>query len=85
MAKFQFRLEKLKKVRELERQERLANLAEAYHAQDILEVREEELHKALADLRSKQRETMAETYLDVNRLTAAGRHEPIIRAQQETV
>jgi flagellar protein FliJ len=83
MAKYTFRLETLRKVREATRDERRAALADAFRAAEVLAEKRNELAEEEAELRRIQRVTTAERYLDVNRLLEAQRYELLLKLRGE--
>ena len=85
MSKYRFRLETLAKVRSLERDQQRQRLADAYRADAVLAEQRDQLGQELDGLRAERRAAMAGEYLDVNRLTAAGRYEPVLLAQQKAI
>lgn len=83
MAKFKFRLAKLRKIREAVRDQRRAHLAEAYRAEEVLKQQSETIARELGDLRSECRRASGPGIVDVDRLTQAHRHELVLKSQQE--
>jgi len=83
MAKFKFRLATLLRLREETRDQRRAELAEAYHADDLLQQQIQEADQALNDLLDECRKAAGPGVIDIDRLIAAGRYELALRAQQK--
>jgi flagellar export protein FliJ len=81
MPKYQFRLETLRKVRAARRDERRVALAEAFHASELLGLRQAELAGEQAELRALQRSAAEGQFLDVNRLLEAQRYELVLKAR----
>jgi flagellar export protein FliJ len=81
MAKYQFRLETLQKVREARRSQQRAALAEAFRAEQVLASNRADLEAEAAELREVQRSAAAGRYLDVNRLLEAQRYELLLKAR----
>ncbi|HYW79084.1 MAG TPA: flagellar export protein FliJ [Thermoguttaceae bacterium] len=83
MAKFKFRLATLLRLREETRDQRRAELAEAYHADDLLQQHIQEADDALAELLAQCRKVAGPGVVDIDRLVAAGRYELTLRAQRK--
>jgi flagellar export protein FliJ len=83
MAKYKFRLETLRKVREMARDQRRAALAEGFRAAEVLAAKREELAVEASELRGLQRSAAAGRYLDVNRLLEAQRYELLLKSRGE--
>lgn len=81
MAKYQFRLEAVRKLRETARDQRRSALAEAFRAADLLAAKRDQLVAEQNELRSIQRSAAAGRYLDVNRLLEAQRYELLLKAR----
>lgn len=81
MAQFQFRLATLLKLRELARDERRMQLAEALRLIDQMRARRTEIDALLRDAHQLQAATAGA--LDVDRLLNATRYELVLRAEQE--
>jgi flagellar protein FliJ len=82
MAKFKFRLAKLLRLREAQRDERRGELAEAYRADEIMEARQREVESGLAELAQMCRRAAAPGPVDVDRLVETQRFEIVLRAQR---
>jgi flagellar FliJ protein len=83
MAQFQFRLATLLRLRELARDERRLQLAEALRLVDQLRSRCEEIEALLRD--TKRLQTPATGPLDADRLLNATRYELVLRAEQRAL
>jgi flagellar export protein FliJ len=83
MAQFQFRLAPLLRLRELTRDERHLQLAEALRLVDQLRSRREEIAVLLRD--TKRLQTPAAGALDADRLLNATRYELVLRAEQRAL
>ncbi len=83
MAKFKFRLATLLRLRELARDERRAQLAQAYRAQDLLDEQKRQIEEHLAEMRHRARLVAAPGEIDVDRLLEARRFEMVLLAQRE--
>jgi len=83
MAKFKFRMATLLRLREETRDRRRAELAEAYHADDLLRQKIEETDATLAELLAECRKAAGPGVVDIDRLVAAGRYELTLRAQRK--
>ncbi|MEE8452617.1 MAG: flagellar export protein FliJ [Thermoguttaceae bacterium] len=83
MAKFKFRLATLLRLREATRDQRRAELAEAYHADDVLQQQIRDIDEALIDLLDQCREAAGPGVIDIDRLVAAGRYELTLRVRQK--
>lgn len=83
MKPFQFRLEKLLRVR-CELRDRLREeLAMAIHAQRILEERLQQVESEIADQRSRRTETAQQRILQVERLIQSERYELVLTFQKQ--
>lgn len=85
MARFKFRLATLLRLRELARDERRGQLAQAYRAQEILEEQKRQLEEHLAELRRGARLASGPGKIDVDRLLEARRFETVLLAQRQDV
>lgn len=83
MAKFKFRLTTLLRLREETRDQRRAELAEAYHADDLLHEQIQEADQALSDLLDQCRKAAGPGVVNIDRLVAAGRYELTLRARKK--
>jgi len=81
MPKFKYRLATLLKIRESTREERQIELAEAYHADDVLRQRQEELTAEIMGLKGDCRNAVAPGAIDVDRLLSSQRYEMLLRSQ----
>jgi flagellar export protein FliJ len=82
MGKFTFRLATLLRLRELARDERRSQLAQAYRAKDVLDEQERQLESHLAELREKTRRVCLPGEINVDRLMEARRFETVLLAQK---
>jgi len=82
MAKFKFRLATLLRLREATRDERRAELAEAYRADDVLREHLDRLGQELVRLQAQCRQVVGPGTVDVDRLVEVQRYEVTLRAQQ---
>lgn len=80
MARFQFRLATLLRLRELARDERRAQLAEALRMVDQMRARSEEIDTLLREAQLLQAPPAGT--IDVDRLLNATRYELVLRAEQ---
>jgi flagellar export protein FliJ len=85
MAKFKFRLATLLRLRELARDERRGQLAQAYRAQEILEEQKRQLEEHLTELRRGARFASGPGEINVDRLLEARRFETVLLAQRQDV
>ena len=85
MARFQFKLEQLRQLRESTRDERRASLAEAFRAKQILKQRQETMSDELRQSQDAQRALMAAGRLDVNRAIEQQRFRMSIESNQATL
>jgi len=83
MAKYNFRLKTLQKVREAHRDQQRASLAEAFRAEQVLAENRAELAAEQQSLRELQRSAAAGQYLDVNRLLESQRYDLLLKAQSQ--
>ncbi len=82
MAGFVFRLASLKKLRESVRDERLAELAQAYQAERILAEQLEKLESDIHNLRELARKKAQPGEVNVDSLIGAHRHELLLDAER---
>jgi flagellar export protein FliJ len=83
MARYQFRLKTVLKLREARRDQSRATLAQAFHAGDILAQNQRGLAAEQSELRGLRRAAASERYLDVNRLIEAQQYELVLRAREQ--
>ena len=82
MARFKFRLATLLKLREAVRDERRAELAQAYRADDVLNKLLEQAQTELNALEDQCRKAAGPGTIDIDRLIEAQRYEIILKLQQ---
>jgi flagellar FliJ protein len=82
MPKFKFRLATLLRLREATRDERRAELAEAYRADDLLQEHLHRVGRELNWLRTQCRKFAGPGTVDVDRLVEAQRYELTLRVQR---
>ncbi len=85
MARFNFRLATLLRLRELARDERRSQLAQAYRAKDLLHEQEQQIEEHLAELRRGTRRVCGPGEIDVDRLLESRRFEMVLLAQREDI
>ena len=85
MAKYQFRLETLRKIRISHRDAMRTKLAEAFQAAQVLEQRQQQLADEVAQLQEQQRREVAEQTTDINSLVDKNRYQIALRTQQRTL
>jgi flagellar FliJ protein len=83
MSRFKFRLQTLLRLRDAVRDERRAELAQAYQADEILQGRRRQIEDELARLRDLSRAAALPGAVDVDRLLDARRYELVLRSQQQ--
>lgn len=83
MAKFRFRLATLLRLREAARDERRAQLAQAYRAEELLEQQKHAVEAALAEVWDQARSAAGPGEVDVDRLIEARRFELVLLAQKQ--
>ena len=83
MAKFKFRLATLLRLREAARDERRAELAEAYRVDDVLRERIGDVEKELGWLERTCRKLAAPGPVNVDRLVDAERYEVALRSRHK--
>jgi flagellar export protein FliJ len=83
MARYEFKLETLQKVREAKRAERRVSLAEAFRAEQVLAEKGAELTAEEMELRRLQKSATEGKYLDVNRLLEAQRYELLLKSRAQ--
>ncbi len=82
MAKFRFRLQSLLRLRELARDQRRAELAQAYQAEAILAAQQQELEGLRERIVQEQAKAAGPGPVDVERLLECRRYEMLIHSQQ---
>src|SRR5688572_26241999 len=85
MARFRFRLQTLRRLREIHRDEQRGRLATAYEAERILAEQRESLAAEGVALTQAQRQLMQHGSLDVNQLLAAQRYQLALEAQSRAL
>lgn len=85
MARFHFRLQTLRRLREIHRDEQRFRLATAYEAERILAEQQAALDAEQAALAASQRHAMQQTPLDVNRLLESQRYQLSLQAQDRVL
>lgn len=85
MARFHFRLQTLRRLREITRDELRFRLATAYEAERILAEQRTALTNEELALAASQRSIMQRTPLDVNGLLASQRYQLALQAQARTL
>lgn len=85
MAKYRFRLETLRKLRGMHRDEMRRKLAEAMQAAAVLNEQQAAVAEEIAALQNSQRSEIAEVATDVNRLLEAHRYVAVLRGQLATL
>src|SRR5688500_14521933 len=81
MRKFRFRLAPLLRLHEATRDERRAQLAEAFRAEETLQARMRELESELENLKRECRRSSGPGSVDVDRLIDSQRYELLMLAQ----
>lgn len=85
MARFRYRLATLLRLREAARDERRAQLAEAYRALEILAKNLQEVDHEMAELRVFSGEASRPGDVDIDRLLQSHRYELLLRAQRQSL
>ncbi|MBI2477803.1 MAG: flagellar export protein FliJ [Planctomycetia bacterium] len=85
MAKFQFRLESLMKLREAERQQRRIELAEALHAEFLLRQQASQLHQDIHDVEMRSRVISSPGRIHVDRILESHRYKLLLKSQVLTL
>jgi flagellar FliJ protein len=85
MARFNFRLQTLRRLREIHRDEQRGRLATAYEAERILAEQRNAVVAETAALVESQRALMQQGALDVNQLLTAQRYQMALEAQIRTL
>jgi flagellar FliJ protein len=83
MAKFRFRLATLQKLREIQRDELRSKLAEAVHAQQILEEQLAQVAIEIQNLLEMRRSAVQSGTLQVDPLLEAQRYQGVLHIQQD--
>jgi flagellar FliJ protein len=85
MARFRFRLETLRRLREMNRDELRVRLAEAYQAEQILVGQRATLVGEIATMAEAQRKLTSDGAVDVTRLLESQRYQLLLEAQGRTL
>jgi flagellar protein FliJ len=85
MARFRFRLQTLRRLREIHRDEQRGRLATAYEAERILQHQRDELAAEAAEHLESQRRAMREGPIDVNWLLTTQRYQLALEAQAKVL
>lgn len=85
MARFRFQLAKLRRLREIARDERRVRLAEAYRAQDVLADQTSMVASEIEMSQLQQRKLIETGAPDVNQILEAQRHQLALESQRETM
>jgi flagellar FliJ protein len=85
MAPFRFRLQTLRRLREIHRDEQRGRLATAFEAERILEEQRGKLAAESAELAVLQRQMMLGGAVDVNQLLTGQRYQLGLEAQSRTL
>ena len=85
MARFEFRLATLLRLREIHRDELRGRLAEAYQAEQLLAEQAQQVQIEIDALQASRRQQSQATALDVNRLLETQRYQSVLQAQQTTI
>src|SRR5690606_39534063 len=85
MARFNFRLKTLRRLREIHRDEQRGRLATAYEAERILQQQRDALAAEAAEHLENQRRAMREGSLDVNWMLTTQRYQLALEAQAKVL
>lgn len=85
MPRYRFRLQTLRRLREMARDELQSQLATAYEAERILAEQQTALGAEAAALVAAQRQAMQQSPLDVNRLLESQRYQLSLQAQSRVL
>ena len=85
MPRFRFRLETLRRLREIHRDEMRGRLAEAYAAEKILAEQRSKIDQELGEAAVIQRQLMSGGTLDVNQLLTTQRYQLLLEAQKRVL
>ena len=85
MARFRFRLQTLRRLREIHRDEQRGRLAAAFEAERILAGQREGVAAEAVALSNTQRQLMQQGVLDVNQLLSVQRYQLSLEAQARTL
>ncbi len=85
MARFRFRLETLRRLREMNRDELRGRLAEAFQAEQILQDQQATVGAEAASLAEMRRRQLAAGEFDVTRMLEAQRYQLLLEAQQRSL
>ena len=83
MAKYQFRLETLRRLRIAHRDQQRSALADGYRAEEILAERRTTIADEQTALREMQRSALVHRDLDVNQLVEVQRYQTVLKANEQ--
>jgi flagellar export protein FliJ len=83
MSKYQFRLETLRRLRIVHRDQQRSALADAFRAEQVLAEHRAELDREHAELRGIQRAAIESPHLNVSQLVEAQRYQSILVARDQ--
>ncbi|QDT00050.1 flagellar export protein FliJ [Adhaeretor mobilis] len=85
MARYQFQLETLRKLRQRHRDERSLKLAEAFRAEQILADRRSEIDQEIVELRSHQRGIVESGNMNTTQLLESQRYQASLESQLQVM
>jgi flagellar protein FliJ len=85
MSTFKFRLATLLRLRENDRDQRRAELAQAYQADDIMRQQQDELERERREMLDTNRRTAEPGEVDIDRLIQIGRYELLLKAHSDRI
>jgi flagellar protein FliJ len=85
MSRFRFRLQTLRRLREIHRDEQRARLATAFEAERILAEQREQVALEIVGLGAARRRLMQQSALDVNQLLTSQRYQLTLEAHSRTL
>ena len=85
MGKFKFRLQTLLRLRENDRDARRSELAQAYHADELMREQQEELERERRALLDKSREAAGPGPVDIDCLIQTQRYELLLKMHGERI
>jgi len=85
MSQFKFRLESVMRLRQADRQQRRAELAEAYRADELLARQADLIAEEINEVRRNCLAAAAPGRIDVDRLIANQRYEQVLRGKSRTL
>ena len=83
MKSYRFRLETLRRMRSVHRDQQRVALADAYRAEQILAERRDAVRAEQAELRKLKQAAVGGRYMDISQLLEAQRYESVLKSRED--